>query len=510
MRRALTAARMRAADQAAESRFGMPSPLLMENAGRWLADAARELGTPGSRYVVVCGPGNNGGDGLVAARFLHISGLPVTLVLVGDRAKLTPESQRNLHALEPYEIQHSQPPGSVEARAGDVVVDALFGTGLTRAPAGEFAEAIQHMLRWRAAGAKVVAADIPSGLHTDTGEPFSPCAEADITVTFGFLKQGQVLEPGATLCGDLRCVDIGIPPEAVTPQAGRELYVVEESDARGALAPRRSDTHKGSYGHVLVVAGSHGKSGAAAMSALGALRGGAGLVTVATRSEVVESVLGHAPEVMGWPLEHRGPLGMADLEPLLEAAEKKDVLVLGPGIPRGDETVKLLGELLSRVDVPAVLDAAALNAVATDLEVLRRAKGPLVLTPHPGEMSRLTGVPTKDLQKARVEVARDFASTHEVTLVLKGARTLIAHPDGTVYVNPTGNPGMATGGMGDVLSGLLGALLAQGLKLPEAAWTAVYAHGLSADLMVARRGQLGLIATDVAKGLCHVWTRWNR
>jgi NAD(P)H-hydrate epimerase len=225
---------------------------------------------------------------------------------------------------------------------------------------------------------------------------------------------------------------------------------------------------------------------------------------------VVESVLGHAPEVMGWPLEDRGPLGLADLEPLLVAAAKKDALVLGPGIPRGEETVTLLGELLSRMSVPTVLDADALNAVAEDLDVLRRAKGPLVLTPHPGEMSRLTGVPTKDLQKARIEVARGFAREHGVTLVLKGARTLIAHADGTVYVNPTGNPGMATGGTGDVLSGVVGALLGQGLKLPEAAWTAVYAHGLSADLMVARRGQLGLIATDVAKGLCNVWTRWNR
>jgi NAD(P)H-hydrate epimerase len=509
MRHALTAARMRAADQAAESRFGMPSALLMENAGRFLADAARELGAPGGRFVVVCGPGNNGGDGLVAARFLLAQGLRVTLVLVGDRAKLTPESRRNLHALGPFAIQ-PQPPGAVDARAGDVVVDAVFGTGLTRPPAGEFAEAIQHMLRWRAAGAKVVAADLPSGLHTDTGEPFTPCVEADLTITFGFLKQGQVLEPGATLCGELRCVDIGIPIEAVEPQPGAEMFLVEEADAREAIAPRRSDTHKGTYGHVLVVAGSHGKSGAAAMSALGALRAGAGLVTVATRSEVVESVLGHAPEVMGWPLENRGPLGMADLEPLLEAAEKKDVLVIGPGIPRGEETTKLLGELLSRVNAPAVLDADALNAVAQDLDVLGRAKGPLVLTPHPGEMSRLTGVPTKDLQKARVEVARDFARTHGVTLVLKGARTLIAHEDGTVYVNPTGNPGMATGGMGDVLSGVLGALLGQGLKLPEAAWTAVYAHGLSADLMVARRGRLGLIATDVAKGMCNVWTRWNR
>ncbi|PTL77255.1 NAD(P)H-hydrate dehydratase [Vitiosangium sp. GDMCC 1.1324] len=510
MRRVLTAARMRAADHAAESRFGMPSPLLMENAGRWLADVARELGAPGARYVVVCGPGNNGGDGLVAARFLHSYGLRVTLVLVGDRAKLTTESRRNLRALEPYGIQPQPLGAGVETRAGDVVVDALFGTGLTRAPAGEFAEAIQHMLRWRSEGAKVVAADIPSGLHTDTGEPFEPCVQADVTVTFGFVKQGQVLEPGASLCGELRCVDIGIPPQAVEPSEGAELFLVEESDARGAIPPRRSDTHKGSYGHVLVVAGSHGKSGAAAMSALGALRGGAGLVTVATRSEVVESVLGHAPEVMGWPLENRGPLGMADLEPLLAAAEKKDVLVIGPGIPRGEETAKLLGELLSRVDVPTVLDADALNAIATDLEILHRAKGPLVLTPHPGEMSRLTGMSTKDIQKARVNVSREFARKHGVTLVLKGARSLIAHSDGTVYVNPTGNPGMATGGMGDVLSGLVGALLGQGLKLPEAAWTAVYAHGLSADLMVARRGQLGLIATDVAKGLGNVWTRWHR
>lgn len=510
MRRVLTAARMRAADQAAESRFGMPSALLMENAGRALAEAARGLGAPGGRYVVVCGPGNNGGDGLVVARFLRSEGLPVALVLVGDRAKLTPGSRRNLHALEPYGIQSQSLSEVPELRGGDVVVDALFGTGLTRAPAGEFAEAIHSMRRWRAAGAKVVAADIPSGLHTDSGEPFEPCVEADVTVTFGFPKQGQVLEPGATLCGELRCVDIGIPAEAVEPCPGMELFLLEEEDARGALAPRRSDTHKGTYGHVLVVAGSHGKSGAAAMTALGALRSGAGLVTVATRSEGVESVLGHVPEAMGWPLESRGPLGLADLEPLLAAAEGKDALVLGPGIPRGEGTAELLGELLSRVRVPTVLDADALNALAPALDVLRRAKGPLVLTPHPGEMSRLTGVPTKELQKARLEVARGFAREHGVTLVLKGARTLIAHADGTVYVNPTGNPGMATGGMGDVLGGVLGALLGQGVKLPEAAWTAVYAHGLAGDLMVTRRGRLGLLATDVAKGLCHVWTRWNR
>jgi len=510
MRRALTAARMRAADQAAESRYGMPSALLMENAGRALTEAARELAAPGARYVVVCGPGNNGGDGLVVARFLQAAGLRVTLVLVGDRARLTPESQRNLHALEPHGVKPLPLAEVGEVRRGDVVVDALFGTGLTRAPAGDFAEAIHRMNQWRAAGAKVVAADVPSGLHTDTGEPFEPCVEADVTVSFGFLKQGQVLEPGATLCGELRCVDIGIPSVAAEGPEGPELLLVEEADARGAIAPRRSDTHKGTYGHVLVVAGSRGKSGAAAMVAMGTLRSGAGLVTVATRAEVVESVLGHTPEVMGWPLEASGPLGPNDLEPLLAAAENKDVLVIGPGIPRGEGTAALLGELLSRVEAPAVLDADALNAIATDLTVLRRAKGPLVLTPHPGEMARLAGLSTKDLQKRRVEVARDFARTHGVTLVLKGARTLIAHADGTVYVNPTGNPGMATGGMGDVLCGVLGALLGQGLRLPEAAWTAVYVHGLAADLRVSQRGRLGLVATDVVEGLCDVWVRWSR
>ncbi|MET0403425.1 MAG: NAD(P)H-hydrate dehydratase, partial [Cystobacter sp.] len=478
MRRVLTADRMRAADHAAGVRFGMPSPILMENAGRELADAARGLAAGEGRFVIVCGPGNNGGDGLVAARFLRSWGRRVTLVLVGPREKLTPNAQRNLFALGPSGLA-PQELGAVETpRPGDVVVDALFGTGLTRAPSGEFADAIHHMRRWREGGAKVVAADLVSGLHSDTGVPFEPCVEADVTVTFGFLKQGQVLEPGATLSGDTRCVDIGIAPETVEPHAGEEVFLVEEADARGAIAPRRSDSHKGTYGHVLVVAGSLGKSGAAALSALSALRGGAGLVTVATRAQVVESVLGHSPELMGWPLEDRGPLGHADLESLLAAAEQKDALVVGPGIPRGEETAALLGEWLSRVEVPVVLDADALNAVATDLGVLRRAKGPLVLTPHPGEMARLTGLPTKALQQERVKVARDFAHTHGVTLVLKGARTLVAHADGTVYVNPTGNPGMATGGTGDVLSGLLGALLAQGLALPVAAWTAVYAHGL--------------------------------
>ncbi|MDC0708067.1 NAD(P)H-hydrate dehydratase [Stigmatella sp. ncwal1] len=511
MQLVLTAAQMREAEQAAESKYGMPSALLMENAGRALAEVARSLAGPRGRFNVVCGPGNNGGDGLVAARFLLEGGARLAVAVVGDRAKMTAEAQRNLKALEATAFRAQALETLPELGPEDVVVDALFGTGLSRAPEGPFAEAIQHIDRWRGAGAKVVAADVPSGLQSDTGEPFSPCVEADVTVAFGLLKRGQVLEPGATHCGELRRVDIGLSMAAAQGLSGPVLpLLVEESDARGVLPPRRADSHKGTYGHVLAVAGSRGKSGAAALVARAALRAGAGLVSVATRGEVLDAVMAHAPEIMGIPLEASGPLGLADLEPLLAAAEGKDALVIGPGIPRGPETGKLIGELLARVDADVVLDADALNAVATDLSVLRQAKQQVVLTPHPGEMARLTGLSTKEVQARRLEVAREFAMAHGVTLVLKGTRTLTVSADGDIYINPTGNPGMATGGTGDVLSGICGAFLAQGVPVHEAIWAAVYTHGLAGDLVARRSGQVGLIASELLQGLCDVWLRWER
>ncbi|MCE9673544.1 NAD(P)H-hydrate dehydratase [Myxococcus stipitatus] len=511
MLRVLTAAQMRQAEQAAEQRHGMPSSLLMENAGRGMADVARGLAGPSGRFVVLCGPGNNGGDGLVAARFLQAAGAIVHVVLVGDSAKLTPEARRNLEALKGFGVVPRSLEAVGEPGTGDVVVDALFGTGLSRAPAGAFAEAISALLRWRGAGAKVVAADVPSGLQSDTGQAFAPCAQADVTVAFGFLKPGQVLEPGASLCGHVRRVDIGMGGAASREVTGPSLLRVEESDARGALPVRKADTHKGTYGHVLVVAGSRGKTGAAALVSKAALRSGAGLVTVATRSDVLDAVQAHSAEIMGIPLEAAGPLGLGDLEALLAAAEGKDALVMGPGIPRGPGTGALIGELVSRLEMPVVLDADALNAVAEDLSVLRRAKGPIVLTPHPGEMSRLVGRSTREVQSHRLEVVGRLATGLGVTVVLKGDRTLTAAPDGRVFVNTTGNPGMATGGSGDVLSGVVGALLAQALPLPDAAWAGVYAHGLAGDLAAARRGQLGLVAGDlIEQGLCEVWVRWGR
>jgi NAD(P)H-hydrate epimerase len=511
MLRVLTAAQMRQAELEAEARHGMPSALLMENAGRGLAEVARSVAGPEGRFTVLCGPGNNGGDGLVAARFLHEGGARVVVALVGDAAKLTVEAKRNLAALKGFGVVPRALASLPESGPGDVVVDALFGTGLSRAPAGTFSEAIGVISRWRAAGAKVVAADVPSGLQSDTGEPFSPCVEADVTVAFGFLKPGQVLEPGASLCGRVRRVDIGMGGEAVKALSEPMLLVVEESDARGTLPVRRADSHKGTFGHVLVVAGSRGKTGAAALVAKAALRSGAGLVTVAARGDALDTIQSHSAEIMGTPLDGTGPLGLGDLDALLAAAEGKDALVMGPGIPRGPQTGALIGELLSRMELPAVLDADALNAVATDLSVLRRAKAPVVLTPHPGEMARLTGKPTKEVQTRRLECVKQLSAELGVTVVLKGDRTLTAHPDGHVFINTTGNPGMATGGSGDVLSGLCGAFLAQAFPMPDAVWTAVYAHGLAGDLVAARRGQLGLIAGDlVEQGLCDLWVRWGR
>lgn len=509
MKRTLTAAEMRRVDAAAAD-HGMPASVLMENAGAALARAALALAGPQGRFLVLCGPGNNGGDGFVAARHLAGAGRSVSLELVGDAGALQGDAARNARSLASSGLTAAPIPEELPVGAGDVIVDALLGTGLNRAPEGALADAIGRISVWRAAGAKVLSADVPSGLHADTGVPFAPCVTADATASFGFLKLGQAIEPGASRSGAIELVDIGIPRAAHAVLHSQGTFLLEESDVRGRLAPRRPDSHKGTFGHVLVIAGSWGKTGAAALAATAALRSGAGLVTVATRPEALQPVMQHAPEIMGVELVNDGPLGLGDFNSILEAADGKQAVVIGPGIARGDETGRLLGALLEELTVPCVLDADALTAVAGNPEVLDKAKGELLLTPHPGEMARLIGKTTAEIGADRVGVARAFATQHSVVLLLKGARSLVARHDGAVFINPTGNPGMATGGTGDVLAGLAGALLAQGLSTEDAAIVGAWAHGAAGDLAAARRGQLGLIASDLLEHLGDVWTRWGR
>ena len=425
MKRALTAAQMRAVD-AASAEHGMPGSVLMENAGEALTLAALKESGQGGRFFVFCGLGNNGGDGLVVARKLAGLGRTVFVELTGDGAALKGDAARNLASLKASGISPAPIPVELAAGPGDVIIDALLGTGLSRAPEGRIAEAIGKIDSWRAAGARVIAADLPSGLDSDSGAALSPCVLADVTTTFGYAKLGQVIEPGASRCGRLEIVDIGIPRAAESVLTGTGVFLLEESDVRGRIPKRRSDSHKGTYGHVLVIGGSWGKTGAAALTSLGALRGGAGLVTVATRPEALLPVMQHAPEVMGLELINEGALGPRDLNALLDAAEGKDAVVFGPGIERGDETWKLIGPFLEELTCPCVLDADALNAIAGHLEVLQKAKSELLLTPHPGEMARLLSLTTAEVQKNRVSLASAFAKDHQVVLVLKGARTLIA------------------------------------------------------------------------------------
>lgn len=489
-----------------------PGPELMERAGEGAARLLRAVWPrPGGPVVVCCGKGNNGGDGFVLARHLRRARLGVEVWLVGrpddvrgDAAEMLGRWRGSVTTVESPE---QLAPLRERFRHAGVIVDALLGTGLNAPVGGTLAAVIEAI---NAAGRPVFAIDMPSGLSADTGRPLGVAVRASVTATFGFPKVGQVIYPGPDLCGRLEVVDIGIPPDALAavPATMRLLEAAEV----GRLLPRRPrDAHKGTCGHVLVVAGSRGKLGAALLAATAAARTGAGLTTLATAAGLLPSLEGRVPELMTEPLPD-GPTGtvaLGDGTALDRLVAARDAVVCGPGLGQAPEARDLVAHLLRTVTRPLVLDADGLNAVAgTDL--LRQRPGSTIVTPHPGEMARLIGVSTGDVQADRVATARRFAAEQGVVTVLKGARTVIAEPDGRVAIVPTGNPGMASGGMGDVLSGILGGLLAQGLTPAAAAHLGVFAHGAAADAVAARRGEIGLLAGDVAHELPPTIARLQR
>jgi NAD(P)H-hydrate epimerase len=395
------------------------------------------------------------------------------------------------------------------AGPGDLVIDAIFGTGLSRPIEGRFAAAITSVGLARRGGARVLSVDVPSGLSADTGRPTGPCVEADATVTFGLQKRGLVLFPGATIAGTVTVADIGLPAAAVE-QVGEQCRLLDEAEARLLLPRRDPAAHKGATGRVLVLAGSPGKTGAAHLALLGALRGGAGLVTLAARAEVLPLSLAGRPEAMSVALPGAGPLGPGDLASLTNASRGADALVAGPGLYRGVETGRLLREWMAATGLPAVLDADALNALEADPTWLGQLGSPVILTPHPGEMARLCGLTVEAVQDDRIGLSAAKASAWGAVVVLKGARTVVASPGLPAAVIPTGNAGMATGGTGDVLAGLCGALLACGLGPFDAARVAAWVHGAAGDLVAARLGERGLLAGDLGEAIGQVWARWGR
>ena len=518
---------MREIDRLTVERCGVPYLTLMETAGARVVEAIIEHGEPITKSVfsVFCGKGNNGGDGAVAARLLWMRGAPLVCVYIFGRiaetkgeartnfeiiSQICEEERKRANFFSRLSIQEitEEEDASHIYDGADVVIDALFGTGLARPAEGLYAKAIES-INYHRDSATVVSVDIPSGLSSDTGQPIGPCIQADLTVSFTAPKIGNVLAPAADANGKLIIATIGTPDWLIEEESGSNLHLVEEKLIAEWLrdSRRRADAHKGSVGDVLLIAGSRGKTGAAALSSETILRAGAGLVTVATaRSAQSLLVTQTRTEVMTEALDETrdGAISNAAIDCALQLAQKRTVIAVGPGLSSSDESTRAFARgMVERRTAPMVIDADGLNALAPWPEDLKGSdEAPIIVTPHPGEMARLTGKTNAEIVADRINVAREFATKRHIITVLKGSRTIIASPGGEVYVNPTGNAGMATAGSGDVLTGLVAGLLAQRPSKPlEATIAAVYLHGLAGDLAADRLGMRPLIASDIMASL---------
>jgi NAD(P)H-hydrate epimerase len=509
----VTSEQMQKIDHDAINVHGIPGLSLMERAGDACAEAinCRFGVTEAKSALIVAGKGNNGGDGYVIARRLHSSGWEVTVIVVADRVEITGDAAVNLDRLpEGVTINFCSDPDSLEREFTNsvrytVVVDALLGTGLKNEVAGVHLKAIEVI---NASNGPVVAVDIPSGLHGSTGIILGGAVRADLTITFAAAKLGHLLYPGAALIGELVVVDIGIPAEVMDQAKGYEF--IDAEAARVLLRPRSPVSHKGSFGHALILAGSTGHTGAAALAAAATVRSGIGLVTLAVPSSLNHILEIKTTEAMTLPLDDvgRGYLAAGALPQIIAGLEGKDAIAIGPGLSRERETSALVQSLVATVTLPMVIDADGLNAISENISVLEyRESSVMILTPHPGEMARLADISVREVEADRIGVARCFATKHRVYLVLKGARTVIASPEGKIAINGSGNPGMASGGMGDVLTGLITSLLCQGYPPFDACRLGVFIHGYSADLMAGEKGEIGITATDVIENLPRTFKR---
>ncbi len=498
-------------DARAINEYGIPGVVLMENAALQCVSRVQTLcpHPDTSRIVILCGRGNNGGDGFVMARHLLRRGYRVYTWAAGKPDEYRGDAAVNYNILQRCGVpvhQGIEDPSRIlqELNKDDLVVDALLGTGLKRQVSGPFDRLIQTINN---CPARVLAVDIPSGISADTGEVMGCAVKANYTVTFALPKRGLLLFPGAGYAGEISVADIGIPQSRMENNGIRENLVTGEY-VRLRLPSRQLDGHKGSYGRVLILAGSPGMTGAAVLTGEAALRSGAGLVYAGTAEElraVQESKLKEVISI-GFPGDGKGNLSSDGIEVIMAHASGCQAMAFGPGLDPGEETSRLLERLINRASVPLVVDAGGLGALARNTGMLKGKKAPLVLTPHPGEMSRLACMEIDRVQHTRWMLALEKAALWDSVVVLKGAHTVIALPGGELFVNPTGNPALSTAGTGDVLTGLITALAAQGLAPEEAAVCGVYLHGLAADICAARRGPRGIIAEDVSHYISQAWS----
>jgi hydroxyethylthiazole kinase-like uncharacterized protein yjeF len=512
----LTAAQMAEVDRLTTDRYFIPSILLMENAGRAVADELAKScpGIGEKRIMIFCGRGNNGGDGFVVARYLALRGAKPSILLFANPENLKGDALKNWEIVHAMGVPIQILPTVVSARSHlrktvvpDVIVDALFGTGLSK-PIGADYRPIVDWINKASPNAFVTAVDIPSGIMSDSPIIPGPAVKADLTVTFSALKLAHVLPPASDLSGRVVLVPIGSPPGLLENPEYR-LNLIDPAQVRTSLPRRARDSHKGSFGHVYVVAGSRGKSGAALMTGLAALRSGAGLVTLWLPKSLQKSVVGKFPELMTefLPETEEETSARAGAKVVIPQLPQADALVLGPGLTTHTSTRGLVWELVQRSPVPVVLDADGINAFVPPAESLQNKEGqPVIITPHPGEMARLIGKKISDVQKNRLETARSCAAHHQCFVILKGFQTVVATPAGELFINSTGNPGMATGGTGDILAGMVGRFVAgwkhrrthdDHANLADYICAAVYLHGSAGDLAAEKEGVESLIATDL-------------
>jgi len=502
----VTASEMARLDGETIEGVGIPGIVLMENAARGAA-AFYEQVVPDllrKRIVVVAGSGNNGGDGFVLARLFHTRGAHVRVACLCPPDRLRGDALVNYGIMEKLGVPvvARDPDGSPESLlqcigTGEAIIDAVLGTGLNSEVRGVYARVVEEINRLPV---PVLAVDIPSGLNASTGKPMGCAVRATATATFGLPKIGQLVPPGEEYTGKLKVVDIGIPP-SVVEQSGIRRWWMDEALVSRWVEPRPAAAHKGVAGHLAVLAGSRGKTGAAALVCEGGMRAGAGLVSLLIPSSLNPVMEVKLTEAMTVPVEEtpQQTPSLRALDDILQFLEGKQALAMGPGIATHEETKDLVRQLVRRSPCPMVLDADALNALADRPETLLETSRPLVLTPHPGEMSRLVKTSSGDIQGRRLEIAESFSRRYGVVLVLKGHRTVVAAPDGSVAINSTGNPAMASGGMGDILTGLIAAWMAQGATPFQGACLGVYLHGAAADAACKGMGTRGLVASDLLR-----------
>ena len=513
--RIVTCSQMKQAEQYAIEN-GVSALRLMENAGTAAARVIRETVRPdGAAALVICGRGNNGGDGFVVARKLHEAGFAAcALLAAGDPH--TPDAAEMLERLNglPVTVVRGADADRLQHLLGraTLVVDALFGTGFRGRPSDEAAAVIGLINRAvQAKSMPVFSLDMPSGADADSGEVPGACIAADTTVAFGAAKTGQFTFPAAEYCGTVKAVNIGIP-DAAFDDLLSPVELLEEHDVAAQLPRRSKDSNKGDYGRLLLLCGSSGMTGAAYMSAAAALRSGAGLVKLAVPSSVYPILASKLNEALVFPaLETpEGSLALSNLDRFLALADASDALLIGCGLSRDPETVSLVRALVQHAACPVVLDADGINAFEGHIDLLRASKAELILTPHPGEMARLCGKSIRAVQASRLRTAAEFAGDAKLTLALKGAYTVVASKTGRVWINPTGNPGMARGGSGDILAGMVAAFAAQGFTPESAACCGVYLHGLAGDRCAQKLSQYGMLPTDLLTEIPQIFRGFSR